>query len=363
MFIRIIVTIAIAILSGFVFNYIRMPLPWMLGPIAGMIIWSSIFKGNPCWSPKCRNAGLIVVGYLIGRPFTPDTAHQIITQFPEMLLITLLAMLFTFALSYFTHKKTGINMTTCVISSIPGGLSQMVVLAEEIPSVDVAIVTFIHTIRILIVVFSVPFLVVHFVAKNIASNTASALQSASVSEITPEIVLPFAIAIIIGTWLAVRFKLPTPYLMGPTLATALLVLSGLPAPVLPKIIIIVAQICIGIYMGTNIKFTRMQNQLNKVAPYALLNAIVLVIFCLGLGWLLTFFIGADLVTGFLSTSPGGVAEMSLTALMVNADLSTIAVYQIFRIFFILLVMPFVLRRWLKHKKETEKRTCETENDL
>ncbi len=360
MLIRIITTIAIAILSGFIFNYIRMPLPWMLGPIAGMIIWSSVFKGNPCLSPKCRNAGLIVVGYLIGRPFTPDTAHKIIVQLPEMLLITLLAMLFTFALSYFTHKKTGINMATCVISSIPGGLSQMVMLAEEIPSVNVAIVTFTHTIRILVVVFTVPFLAIHAVPKGTVSS-AAASQTISASAVAPGILLIFIIAVFIGTWLAVRFKLPTPYLMGPALATALLMLSGLPVPELPSIIVIIAQICIGTYMGTIIKFNRTQNQLNTVVPYALLNAIALVIFCLGLGWLLTYLIKADLVTGFLSTSPGGVAEMSLTAMMVNADISTIAVYQIFRIFFILLVMPFVLRRWLKHKKE--KRTCEAETDL
>lgn len=360
MLLRIIATIAISILSGFIFNYIRMPLPWMLGPIAGTIVWTSIFKGNPCWSPKCRNAGLIVVGYLIGRPFTPETAHQIIAQFPEMVLITLLTMLFTFALSYLTHRQTGVNMATCAISSIPGGLSQMVILGEEIPSVDVAIVTFTHTIRILVVVFTVPFLALHVVAKGTASD-ADVLQAASASVLTMEILLPFAIAVLIGTWLAIRFKLPTPYLMGPALATALLVLSGLPAPTLPNIVVIIAQICIGTYMGTIIKFNRTQKQLNTIVPYALLNAILLVIFCLGLGWLLTFLIGVDLVTGFLSTSPGGVAEMSLTGIMVNADLSTIAVYQIFRIFFILLVMPFFFRRWLKHK--VEKGTCKADNDL
>lgn len=350
MLFRVSVTLAVAVLSGFLFKYIHMPLPWMLGPLAGMIIWGSVFKGRPCWSPKFRNAGLIVVGYLIGRPFTPETAYQIIAQFPEMVLITMLTMLFSLALSYITHKQTGIHIASCVIGGVPGGLSQMVMLGEEIKTADVAVVTFMHTIRILIVVFSVPFLVLHVVDKKITSHAAAVLQNTPVSAITPGILLTFAVAVLIGTWLAVRFKLPTPYLMGPTLATSLLVLSGLPAPELPSIIVIAAQICIGTYMGTIIKFNRMQKQLNIIVPYALLNAVVLVMFCLASGWLLTRLIGVDLVTGFLSTSPGGVAEMSLTAMMVNADLSTIVVYQIFRIFFILLIMPFILRRWLNSKK-------------
>jgi membrane AbrB-like protein len=145
--------------------------------------------------------------------------------------------------------------------------------------------------------------------------------------------------------------MPIPYLVGPVLATCCLVVNGLPAPALPPVTVIAAQLSIGTYMGMNIKFCSMQKQWRTLVPYTLLNAGAVVLFCLGLGWLLTKFISVDLVTGFLSTAPGGITEMGLTAMQVNADLSTVVAYHIFRMFFILLIMPLILRRWLCNREE------------
>ncbi|MCI1694487.1 AbrB family transcriptional regulator [Aneurinibacillus aneurinilyticus] len=48
-----------------------------------------------------------------------------------------------------------------VYGSVPGGLSQMLVLSEETERVDVTIVAFMQTIRLLAVIFFVPFLTIH----------------------------------------------------------------------------------------------------------------------------------------------------------------------------------------------------------
>jgi hypothetical protein len=58
-------------------------------------------------------------------------------------------------------------------------------------------------------------------------------------------------------------------------------------------------------------------------------------------------IPAGLVTAFLSAAPGGMAEMGLTALILGGDVSVVAGYHMFRLLFILLVLPYFLRYWLK----------------
>ena len=54
---------------------------------------------------------------------------------------------------------------------------------------------------------------------------------------------------------------------------------------------------------------------------------------------------ADFATAFLSTAPGGLAEMGITALTVGADISTMTAYQLVRLLFIMLVFPY-LAKWL-----------------
>ena len=52
---------------------------------------------------------------------------------------------------------------------------------------------------------------------------------------------------------------------------------------------------------------------------------------------------ATLLTGFLSTAPGGFSEVGVVALALNADVAFIMAYQMFRLFFILLLVPPLLR--------------------
>ncbi|OPZ70448.1 MAG: putative ammonia monooxygenase [Firmicutes bacterium ADurb.Bin456] len=69
------------------------------------------------------------------------------------------------------------------------------------------------------------------------------------------------------------------------------------------------------------------------------------VFCsLGTGYLLTLFHPLSLTTAFLGTSPGGMGEMGLTAVLVGADVSLVAAYQLFRLSFILFVLTILLKR-------------------
>jgi uncharacterized protein len=343
---RICSTLAVALSGGGAFYQLNIPLPWLLGPVTSIILWAAAFGGKPHWPLRLRNAGLLALGYTMGRPFTAEAAQQVIAQFPEMVLMTSLTILFSLLMSYVTFRQTGISLASCVIGGVPGGLSQMVLLGEEIADADDTIVAFMQTIRVLAVVFSIPFLAIHGLTGSASGGATPVAGAGLLPSATPEVLLLFALAVLGGAWLAVKIKLPTPHLLGPVLATGLLVLSGTPAPVLPPLVIIAAQVCMGTYIGKNIRLDSLESRWRTVLPYTLLNVAAVVLFSLALGYMLTLFIPASLVTAFLSTAPGGVAEMGLTSMLVNADLSTVVAYQTFRVLVILLIMPVFLKRWL-----------------
>jgi membrane AbrB-like protein len=343
-------TLAVAGIGGFLFKILYIPLPWMLGPLTSVMLWSLLTKQSMYWPLWLRNAGLIILGYMMGISFTAETGQQILIHLPSMFVSTTLIILFSLLLGYLVGRRTGISRSTSLIGSIPGGLSQMVVLSEEVPGSDVTVVTFMQTIRLLTVVFVVPLLATHVLAagpeQSVFNNslTVNPLPLVGPGGSVKDWLIIIA-ATLVSTWVAVRYNFPTPYLLGPLLGAVGLVLAGRPGPLVPNILILAAQLCIGTYMGLTMNIASLKAW-KQLLPYTLAGSIGIVLVSLMVGYFLTCFYPLTLVTAFLSTAPGGMTEMGVTAMTVNADLSIVTAYQMFRVLFILLVVPWVLKSWL-----------------
>lgn len=337
-------TILIAVIGGAAFYFLKTPIPWTLGPLVMVILWTSFAKRPVYWPVNCRNAGLIVLGCMMGSAFTMETCLAIGRQLPSMLFATIATILFTMATAYITYRRTGISLASSLLGSTPGGLTQMVILSEEIADTDLTIVTFMQTIRLLSVVFIVPFLAIHGLT---GGNGSAAIPAVAAAHSHSLLFIPAAI---ISALIAARIHFPTPYLVGPVLGTAALILSGMEPPDVPSLWITIAQISVGTYMGTTIQPTSLQNW-KQLLPYALAGGISVVFFSLAVGWLLTSWHNIPLITSFLSTAPGGMAEMGITALFVHADISTITAYQLFRLLFILFILPPFLKWYLAHREK------------
>jgi hypothetical protein len=338
----------LAATGGVLFYYLQIPLAWMLGPLSFVVIRGQIRKQQQEFPLSVRNAALVVLGYLIGKAFTVKAAAQILAQLPVMLLVTVLILLMSLILGYITHRKTGISFTTGMLGSVPGGFSQMVLMSEEIEDADVSVVSFMHTIRLLSVVFIVPYLATQAVGGFVPSGvTTDATANAMISWTPiPGSAFPVLIVALIAALLGNKINLPTPFLMGPILAGATLSLAGVSCPSLPVWLTILCQIAVGAYMGVKIELASLSNW-RILTAFTLLGVVAVIAASLGIAFMLSNYYGYSNVTTFLSMAPGGIAEMSVTGIALGADLSVIASYQIFRLFFILLLTPLLFRRWLK----------------
>ena len=338
----------LAATGGILFYYLQIPLAWMLGPLSFVVLWGQLRKQQQTFPLSVRNAALVVLGYLIGKAFTLEAAAQILAQLPVMLLVTVLILLMSMILGYITHRKTGISFTTGMLGSVPGGFSQMVLMSEEMEDADVSVVSFMHTIRLLSVVFIVPYLATQ--AAGGFGNTGATFEATANALIAwspiPYSAFPVLTFALIAAMLGNKVNLPTPYLMGPILAAAALSLTGFSCPSLPSWLTILCQIAVGAYMGVKIELASLSNW-RSLTAYTLLGVIAVIVASLGIAFMLSNHYGYSNVTTFLSMAPGGIAEMSVTGIALGADLSVIASYQIFRLFFILLLTPLLFRRWLK----------------
>ncbi|MFJ8065669.1 AbrB family transcriptional regulator [Psychrobacillus sp. NPDC096426] len=336
-------TLLCGLLGGFLFNLLNLPLSWMLGPLTAILIWKLLTKRDLYWPVSFRNGGQMLLGYSMGLSFTIASASQIVDQLPSMAIITILMVVFGLAIAFFVSKLTGINIPSAVMGTTPGGLSQMVVLSEEIKGADSTVVTFMQTIRMLTVIFIVPTLSIHAFSSGGTQPSKPTIDLVTQTEYGSffQVITVLAIVLFI-TACAVRFKCPTPWIIGPLLSSAILTVSGFETPQLPPIFIVLAQLCLGVYLGLGININMLKNW-KKLLPFSFISGLLIVGFALVLAYGLHMIYPITMTTAFLCIAPGGLPEMGVTAHTVQADVSMVAAYQLFRVFFILFIVPIFLR--------------------
>lgn len=337
-----ILTIIIAACSGFLLEQVNAPLPWTLGPILAVSLFTLITGRRLRWPLLVRNAALIPLGYSMGRPFTLETGQAIISQLPFMLLATFVTICAGIFSAWLMFRRTKINLTSCLLGCVPGGLSQMVILAAEMKDADLTAVTIMQTMRMLSVVFVIPFLAIHVLPSAGPSAHLIAIEH------TGSLIV-FALVALTGAVIGKLIHLPTATLLGPLLATAVyIVISGHTAPVIPIHYLNMAQICVGSYIGSSIDLRKIR-EYNGMGPVLIGSVLLVLMVSMSMGLVLSLLTPSDIATTFLSTAPGGLAEMGITALVVGADSSTMTAYQLTRLLFIMLCYPYIVKQILKRK--------------
>lgn len=333
-------TLIAALFGGILFSCLHAPLPWTLGPVTIVALTGLIQKHPMTWSLKIRNAALVLLGYAMGRPFTAETLQAIVSQLPLMLLATLVTVSAGVLTGWLMYRRTKLDFTTCLLGCVPGGLSQMVVLAAEMKDVDLTAVTIMQTLRMLSVVFVIPFLTIHVLSGGGMPEPAGMTGDAAADTAT---ILLFAAAAVTGAAAGRIMHLPTATMLGPILATAgLVAATGMTAPAVPQPLLYAAQLCVGAYIGASMELQRIVSY-HGMGPVLFGGVLMVLAVSMGMGMAVSMMTGETLATSFLSTAPGGLTEMGITALTVGANISTMTAYQLTRLLFIMLVFPYVAR--------------------
>ncbi|MDG0792783.1 AbrB family transcriptional regulator [Cohnella ginsengisoli] len=345
--VRGLVALVTAMAGGTLMHLLGWPLPWLLGPMIGVLSGSSIWRGKYHWPSPVRNAGMIAVGYTIGLSLTGAALREMGAQLPTMLLMTAMLLLLCATLAAVVAKLGGIPYLTALMGSIPGGLTQVLILAEETKGVNLTVVTIIQVVRLMMIVICIPLLIFSpifgFQVGDAVSAVATSGEHNDWAGLWPALPI-YAVVCTLFALLGDKVRFPTAFLLAPALGAALLQAAGLHGPALPAPIIDAAQLAIGTYVGLLLKPAQLERKL-RILSLAALSGIGLLACAIGLSFLLTKIHPLSLPTALLSLAPGGMDQMGLVAHEIGADLSTVAGYQLFRTFFIFFAIPPLLR-WI-----------------
>ena len=324
-------TLALGAVGGLLFVHWDVPLPWMLGSMT--IITIGALLRLPLQAPSSiRPPMTAVIGVMLGSGFAPDLLGQLAgwgVTLIGLLAFSVVSVMICFR--YLTHVA-GYDPTTAFFSSMPGGLVEMVEIGAE-HRADVRVIALTHGARILLIVFTIPFLVQLIDGSGAVS--AAAVVRPGLAETSASTFLALIACAVGGVWLGERLRLPARYLLGPLLVSGVLHVTGATTFVPPFELVQAAQLVLGTVLGARFVGT---------AP-ALIGRVILVATGMTAIFVATTLLGAmlvslvaqeDLAELVLAFSPGGLPEMSLLALAMGADVAFVATHHVVRVIAVML---------------------------
>ena len=340
---RFLLALAIGLVGALIFVYLNMPLPWMLGSMTATTI--AALSGARVAAPTVvRTPMILIVGVMVGATFTPDILQRFTEWWPTVVGLAILGIASGMACMAYLRVFTDFNMATSYFSAMPGGLIEMLTLAEEHGG-DVRTVALIHSVRILVIVFCVPLIVRAIEGVGMGSTGGSGFSIVDLQFVDfAWIVVTAVVGVVVGH----LFRMPASYLLGPLLVSAAIHAAGFSEFKLPVELLNVAQLVIGASVGCRFAGVASATIFRLIRLAVGMTFVLLVVTAL-FALASTNFSEFGFVPIFLAYAPGGLAEMSLVAVALHIEVAFVASHHIVRLFVVMGGAPlaFALVRKLK----------------
>ncbi|HJV92692.1 MAG TPA: AbrB family transcriptional regulator, partial [Azonexus sp.] len=152
--------LGLAVLAGGLAQQLGIPLPWMIGPLFSIAIART--AGLRIEAPGGgRQAGQLAIGTALGLYFSAPVLAQLAAHALPITLIAGSAVVVGLLGAQLLLRWTGVDASTAFFSALPGGASEMVVLAERQGGAPDRVAAA-HALRVMLVVSIVPFVLVHW---------------------------------------------------------------------------------------------------------------------------------------------------------------------------------------------------------
>lgn len=319
---RIALTYAIAGVAGWCASLIAMPLPYMLGPF--FVCGALSVAGVPlAFAPMGREFAQLTVGLAIGLRFTPATLAATLSLLPAMIAATAFVIAYTFLAAFLLRPLAKVDAVTAFFATAAGGVADMAIVARERGG-DAAPVAIVHALRVSATVAIVPIIVVGFGTPGTQSPAGTADASALAW-------LVLAAALSVASVYALRpTGLPNPWLVGPIFVGIGLGASGVLTLQMPAVVIILAQVALGTWLGCRFK-REILTSIPRVAAAGLAIS-VFMIACAGAGaWVMSLLTPLTMANAFLALAPAAVTEMAITAKAMHLDAEIVTAFHVMRI--------------------------------
>lgn len=328
MMVRVLGGFCIAFVGALLAVWAHLPLPWMLGAL--LLTASTRIAGLRTACPRpARNGGQWVIGASLGLYFTPQVIGHIGSNAGPIVVGMLFALALAFMGTAILRRYTDVDFKTAWFSSAIGGASEMANLAER-HGARIDRVATAHSVRVLLVVVTVPFI---FQWWGVAGLDPTVPGPRDVHG--PGLAALVALTIVGGA-VFTRLRLPNPWVLGPMLVAMVLTACSIELSALPDFVPKAGQLLIGWSLGDRYRPDFFRAAPRFIAAVAGFTVLALAL-AFGVGALLSLWSEAPIPTLILGTTPGGIAEMAITAKVLQLGVPVVTAFHVTRMVFVVIV--------------------------
>lgn len=319
--------------AGYVMSWLRVPMPWMIGPMVLAGVFGTVGRSvNP--PIITRAVGQTVVAGVVGLSFTPSSLAAVAEQIVPMVAVAVMTIVAGFVVAAVLMRLSRIDVVSASIASIPAGPVEMAALAVQ-HGVAPGPVAFAQTLRISLLVLILPPVLVT-IDKGFA-DPALVLTGGDGSPLGAALLISIAAA---GGILFRYVRISNAFFLGPLSLTAIASALALPVSAPPDWVMAGAQILLGVWLGS--MFDReMLSRSPGFVPAACMSTALLLGLSVVMAFVVSALTGIDWRTMVLATAPGSVTEMALTAKILQQDVALVTAFHVIRIFIIIPAAPLI----------------------
>lgn len=337
--------ILISLGVSLILDSIGMVLPYLFGAMVTAILYTKFISNDFNYPAWLQNVGLLIIGLEIGSTFRQDSVGEMLDDWFNIVLITVLVVILSIFLAFVFKRMTNSTTETALLASIPGALSQMLIMAEEDERADLLLVTITQTSRIVLVVVIVPFIASYFILED---ATYSLVQSDIVNFTTLGIwnMLLMVLGALVIIFILTKLNFAVPILLGPIFAAVIWNFTVDIDFTMNMELMYVAQILFGLRIGIQIR-ALISDLDARTLGAMLLHNIFLILGTLVIVVIYLMFTDHDFNNLFLAAAPGGIGQIIIVASEMGSDIAMISSYHLFRIFFIIILVAPLVGWYLK----------------
>lgn len=326
--------LSIGTFGAWLATLLGLPTPAILGSTFAVSL--AALLGLPLRLPDfLKHIAFATFGCSLGSGITKDVFAQFFRwsfSLSGLILVMLVVMVgATWVLRWLFRLDT----RTALLSASPGLLSYALSLAEG-GVADVRTITVLQALRLLLITMGLPLIL------GSVGQLGAYSQSIAIAHLDYQhTVALIALTYLVGTMLS-RLGLPAAYLITGLLFSGSLHLSGALIGRIPTDLLLVGFVVVGTMLGTRFSAFTLR-EISKLLG----AACVVVVFAIGVSAIGSV-IYADLLAlpfgqVWVAYTPGGVEAMAALALALDYDPTYVATHHIFRLLFLLLLLPLLLK--------------------
>jgi uncharacterized protein len=326
---RFVLALAIGLVGALIFVYVNAPLPWMLGAMTASTI--AALGGARISAPSVvRTPMVLIVGVMVGATFSPEIIQRLPEWWQTIVILLLLSIALGAACTAYLYSFSEFNFATAYFAAMPGGLIEMVTLADERKG-DIRTVALAHSVRILVIVFSVPIIV--RLIEGVSAGSSGVLRFSVVDMGAVDVAWIFGTGIA-GIVLGRLLRMPAAYLLGPLTASAIVHAAGISEFKLPVEFLNLAQLVIGTSVGCRFAGVA-SSTVFRIIRISFGMTVIFLAFTALFAWGASELMDSGFVPLFLAYAPGGLPEMSLVAIALHIEVAFVAFHHIVRLFMVM----------------------------